>query len=553
MKHAHHITAVLVALLLMATMSLAQEQWSVQQSGTTETLYSVSAPAAGIATTVGDMGVVRHTTNGGTTWESQTALEAPYRGVSFCDQNNGVATGLGGTIVYTNNGGQTWSEAQSGWMLDYYAAYQFNAQTGFTGGINTVFQPFFTVSSNGWQAYASYFFYVVYLGTSYEAQIRGMYFFDANTGVAATRMPMTGEGAMVYTNDQGLNWTTTSFVDHSLRSVDFANSSLGMAVGDNGLGLITTNGGFSWGLMPMGTDQNLNGICMVSTGEAWAVGDAGIILHTTDGGLSWSQENSGAYVNLYGVAFVSSSEGYAVGEGGTILRWGIAQGPSVNVTLIPLNPPITIPAQGGTFSYTATLTNDGSSPSTFQAWIMVHDPDTTWYGPIVGPLSLTLGAGNSLTRIRQQSVPANAPAGAYHYEARVGVYPDAIWSMSGFIFTKLPNAGNGPQINNWAVDGEAFPGEAAISNRPSAFSVAGAYPNPFNPATEIRYQIADDRQVSLRVYDTAGRLVTTLVDGQQEAGQHSVTFDGSRLASGVYLYTLNAGANQFMGKVVLLK
>jgi hypothetical protein len=85
------------------------------------------------------------------------------------------------------------------------------------------------------------------------------------------------------------------------------------------------------------------------------------------------------------------------------------------------------------------------------------------------------------------------------------------------------------------------------------FALQGAYPNPFNPATDIRYQIPDARHVSLKVYDTAGRLVAILADGWQEAGTHQATFNGSNLASGVYLYTLTTGSNHAAGKMVLMK
>lgn len=57
----------------------------------------------------------------------------------------------------------------------------------------------------------------------------------------------------------------------------------------------------------------------------------------------------------------------------------------------------------------------------------------------------------------------------------------------------------------------------------------------------------------MKAFITAGRLVVTLVNGVQEAGTHSVTFDGSDLPSGVYLYHLTAGVNTATGKVVLLK
>lgn len=76
---------------------------------------------------------------------------------------------------------------------------------------------------------------------------------------------------------------------------------------------------------------------------------------------------------------------------------------------------------------------------------------------------------------------------------------------------------------------------------PSAFKQEQNYPNPFNPTTVIRYAIPNDGNVTLRIYDVLGREVETLVNGVQKAGRYEVTFDGSRLASGVYFCKLSHG------------
>lgn len=64
------------------------------------------------------------------------------------------------------------------------------------------------------------------------------------------------------------------------------------------------------------------------------------------------------------------------------------------------------------------------------------------------------------------------------------------------------------------------------------------YPNPFNRETDIRFQIPDPIEINLKVYDTLGQEITTLVQGSRKPGTYSVRFDASRLASGVYLYKL---------------
>jgi hypothetical protein len=89
---------------------------------------------------------------------------------------------------------------------------------------------------------------------------------------------------------------------------------------------------------------------------------------------------------------------------------------------------------------------------------------------------------------------------------------------------------------------------------PSSFQLFQNYPNPFNPLTSIGYRLQRAGFVQLTVYDAAGREVATLVNGNVGAGDHAVSFDAGRLASGVYIYRLEvegtlAGAH----KMVLMK
>lgn len=79
------------------------------------------------------------------------------------------------------------------------------------------------------------------------------------------------------------------------------------------------------------------------------------------------------------------------------------------------------------------------------------------------------------------------------------------------------------------------------------------YPNPFNPSTVISYQIPVNSNVKLKVFDMLGRRVSTLVDKQMQAGSHSVEFDGGNLASGVYVYRLQAGSKVLTRKLTLIK
>ncbi len=88
---------------------------------------------------------------------------------------------------------------------------------------------------------------------------------------------------------------------------------------------------------------------------------------------------------------------------------------------------------------------------------------------------------------------------------------------------------------------------------PGKFHLAQNYPNPFNPSTVISYQLPVISRVSLKVYDILGREIAQLVDEVKQPGRYSVRFDGATLSSGVYFYSLRAGAFHQVGKMVLTK
>lgn len=88
---------------------------------------------------------------------------------------------------------------------------------------------------------------------------------------------------------------------------------------------------------------------------------------------------------------------------------------------------------------------------------------------------------------------------------------------------------------------------------PTSFTLEQNYPNPFNPTTTIKFSLPQWGQVTLKVYDVAGRKVTTLLDGELSAGEHGVTFEGKDLSSGVYFYRLQSGQFVQTQKLLLVK
>jgi len=88
---------------------------------------------------------------------------------------------------------------------------------------------------------------------------------------------------------------------------------------------------------------------------------------------------------------------------------------------------------------------------------------------------------------------------------------------------------------------------------PSEFALSQNYPNPFNPTTVISYQLPVTNVVTLKVYDILGKEVVSLVNEVKVAGNYKVTFDASRLASGMYFYRLSSGNFYSVKKLVLIK
>lgn len=88
---------------------------------------------------------------------------------------------------------------------------------------------------------------------------------------------------------------------------------------------------------------------------------------------------------------------------------------------------------------------------------------------------------------------------------------------------------------------------------PTNFELYQNYPNPFNPSTTINFKIPKSGHVKLNVYNSIGELVTNLIDNIMPAGNHSITFDASRLPSGVYIYTISINNIISSKKMMLIK
>jgi hypothetical protein len=97
----------------------------------------------------------------------------------------------------------------------------------------------------------------------------------------------------------------------------------------------------------------------------------------------------------------------------------------------------------------------------------------------------------------------------------------------------------------------------AINETPSTIPIdielKQNYPNPFNPGTNIQYTLNDVQFVNLKVYDSLGKEVSTLVNEDKPAGIYEIEFNGSKLSSGVYYYRMQAGNFSDTKKFIIMK
>ena len=96
-------------------------------------------------------------------------------------------------------------------------------------------------------------------------------------------------------------------------------------------------------------------------------------------------------------------------------------------------------------------------------------------------------------------------------------------------------------------------GEMELLAKPKEFQLYQNYPNPFNPETTIQFDVKEDCQVTLVVYDLLGRQLAVLINEHHDAGGYKVSFDASVLPSGIYIYRIQMGTFHSVRKMIVLE
>ena len=592
------------------------ETWSTQQSMTSGTIKSLYFINSTTGWAVGYV-CFRKTTNGGLNWITDSGAPAAYGPdvVFFSDNNTGWVGGGQGSLYKTSNQGSNWNAVITGISNTVRDIYFKDNNTGwvlFSGNelLVTSNSGIYWIQRYTWSNPTSVRF--TSIDTGFVAGIGGTGFitktYDDGVNWSATMSNITGVikslyfynsyigwgvgyyGNIVYTLNSGETWAYQSKIAtiKSLKSVHFKNSLLGWAVGEEGAIYRTTNGGDTWLVNTSAGNMPLSSVFFVNEYVGYLCGWNSTIMKTTDGGQNWNSPkvikpfsnslksvyfpdvNTGWVVgeqcifrtlnggenwinqfltnDFYAVWFINNSTGWAGGYNGSLYKttnmgdnWILqTTGTSEQISSIYFINENTgwITASTGVIRKT---TNSGSnwfaqnSGTTKNLWaITLTNSQSGWIIADNGLILKTTNSGNNW--FAQQRL-----TGSNLYSVSF-VTNDVGWVVGA----------NGTIIKT--VTGGAPTHASTISEpMPDRYDIMQNYPNPFNPNTKILYQVPKTSNVKITVYDIRGKLIKTLVNEIMNAGKYKVTFDGSALSSGVYLYVMTAGDFKTTKRMILLK
>ncbi|MFH1196622.1 MAG: T9SS type A sorting domain-containing protein [bacterium] len=185
---------------------------------------------------------------------------------------------------------------------------------------------------------------------------------------------------------------------------------------------------------------------------------------------------------------------------------------------------------------------------------LLIDARITWAASLIGlELFYTDASDNHVVLASDQITITDT-----YYEYSIGFnasgFPDAVGRPLGIsISNPSPTGESWIGFDNVRLLNGSFTGVETNDGIPATFNLSQNYPNPFNPTTQITYSLAEEGKVKLSVFDILGNEVAVIVNKTQNAGTFTVSYNADKLASGLYLYRLEAGDHVFAKKMILLK
>jgi photosystem II stability/assembly factor-like uncharacterized protein len=545
------------------------------------TIYITSSVASGSN--------IRVSTDGGATWDPDTAGTGALNKIRFMNASTGVAVGATGNVWVTTNAGTTWVTKPTGNTSAYQDVVFKGSEVIVVGDAFNIYRS--TNLGDNWTAQS-------FLAPVSDQPWTSTY---NSLGFAGdTLVIVGGTGLMNRTTNNGANWTIFTqykkagtlndiFVEHGRGRV-WAVGAPGSSGSSFDQVMFSTNGGLNWSFQPIpGSTATFNSISMVNSNTGYIGGTTGRVRKTTNGGTSWDSVITGVTFTINNINFADANTGWifsSVGNASKTTNGGATWSVQTTNITTAINSSDFVNANTGFFVSTVgkvrKTINGGATwdsglvsnyGSTVNDIVMI-DANSGYFAGLTGNVRRTTNGGTSwdtvltpvsttLNGIDFVNMQTGFIAGTSGYTARTtnGGSTWTVFNTGGGTINALDVihsdtafvVGLTASVHKYAEG--TVGGITWSSEIPLQYTLNQNYPNPFNPSTTIRFGLPKAGKVTLKIYDVTGREVAALFNSMElNAGTVTYEFDASRFASGVYFYTLIVNDNKIdTKKMVLVK
>ena len=511
--------------------------------------------------------LINKTIDGGNTWNQyNTGSQYEIRSIAFTNANTGIGVGRNTGVFRTTNGGVNWvkfSNAADSSRI-YYSVTNAGANRFIYAGDGGIIYRSLNNGANFTRISKSFT----------DETINSVSFINNLTGIVCGN-----NGAIFKTINGGTSWTRQTCPNAgNILKVRLFDRDTGFAIATNGRIYKTINGGTIW-----------NAIYFDSLANGWSTADipdrltilitGGYCKHagakTTNGGISWdtvyvdcecgpppiptgcTTQNfvSMASNNVYFIAGGHSDphmSGYPYvlfGFGGGSRSFGFEGGGDNNLIgfadYADTNYGIAVGGRG------RVMRTNNSFRTWTDYWYPIGGFSWINYLSLADSLNCLANIGFSQTGFNNSGIYKSINGGINW--ALCGVLSNSLTKIKYYNFNYAVSWGP-----YGGIIADKAPGIILQTNPPSgevsvSYKLYQNYPNPFNPATNIKYQITNNKLVTLRIYDVLGKEIATLVNEKQSPGVYEVTWDASQYSSGIYFYKLTAGDFSEVKRMVFIK
>jgi photosystem II stability/assembly factor-like uncharacterized protein len=429
----------------------------------------------------------------------------------------------------------------------------------------------------------------VYTGTNvgvYKSTDGGAHFSAFNTGMQneVTDLIETSEGMMASTYGTGIFTSPTGGATWVDRNNGIINTHIYSICGDSNVLLAgsatdgifrTTDNGDTWVKKNTGLESSCIYV-MKNLGNSIIAGTSNGIYYTDNLGDSWSHFKgtmNGIVSSFYpGSQYYFCAATHLYKSGPSDTGWTRIKQASLGISAVYLSGDVLLASDyaliyrstdyGGTWTdvsipYSSLVQDIKGQKSYFLAATKMGglckttDNGSSWVKVFTGNAQKILLADSIIFMVANNSVFYSRDDGDTWTEYNNGMGSNAVYNI--YILNNTLYA---------ATDGDGV-WKASLSNivsvdkkgelKNTGYELKQNYPNPWNPTTTINYALGKGGHVKLTIYNALGSKVTTIVDENKPAGSYSIQFNGSNLASGIYLYRLESGSYSAAKKFILIK